>query len=98
MSCGLTHLAVTPLDVVKCNMQTNSAKYSSIGKGFGIVVAEEGIGGLVRGWLPTLIGYSAQVLLLFPSSIDDCPGELGKGKRERERQNWNKYTYMFELC
>ncbi|VAH71865.1 unnamed protein product [Triticum turgidum subsp. durum] len=23
-SCGLTHMAVTPLDLVKCNMQVNS--------------------------------------------------------------------------
>ena len=23
LSCGLTHLAVTPLDVAKCNMQVN---------------------------------------------------------------------------
>lgn len=60
MSCGLTHYAVTPLDVVKCNMQTNPGKYKSIGQGFKIVVAEQGVRGLFKGWLPTLIGYSAQ--------------------------------------
>ncbi len=27
LSCGLTHLAVTPLDVAKCNMQVDPAKY-----------------------------------------------------------------------
>lgn len=59
-SCGLTHLAVTPLDVVKCNMQTDSSKYKSIGQSFKLVVQEQGVKGLFRGWLPTLLGYSAQ--------------------------------------
>jgi solute carrier family 25 phosphate transporter 3 len=60
LSCGLTHLAVTPLDVVKCNMQTDPSKYPSIASGFGITVKEQGLSGLVRGWAPTLIGYSFQ--------------------------------------
>ena len=29
-SCGLTHMGVTPLDVVKCNMQIDPKKYSGI--------------------------------------------------------------------
>lgn len=60
LSCGLTHWMVTPLDVVKCNMQTDPVKYPGIVSGFGTVVRTEGYGGLFRGWLPTLIGYSAQ--------------------------------------
>ncbi len=32
-SCGLTHMGVTPLDVVKCNMQTDPKKYSGIATG-----------------------------------------------------------------
>ncbi len=60
LSCGLTHTAVTPLDVVKCNMQIDPTKYKSIGSGFSITVKESGFGGLVRGWFPTLIGYSIQ--------------------------------------
>ncbi|CAL8471880.1 g11422 [Coccomyxa elongata] len=60
LSCGLTHTAVTPLDVVKCNMQIDPTKYKSIGSGFSITVKESGFGGLVRGWFPTLIGYSVQ--------------------------------------
>ena len=54
------HTAVTPLDVVKCNMQIDPTKYKSIGTGFAITVREAGVGGLVRGWLPTLVGYSVQ--------------------------------------
>ncbi|KAF0902619.1 hypothetical protein E2562_018109 [Oryza meyeriana var. granulata] len=59
-SCGLTHMAVTPLDLVKCNMQIDPAKYKSITSGFGILVKEQGVRGFFRGWVPTLLGYSAQ--------------------------------------
>ena len=33
LSCGLTHTAVVPLDLVKCRMQVDAAKYPSLGKG-----------------------------------------------------------------
>ncbi|CAA6660019.1 unnamed protein product [Spirodela intermedia] len=60
-SCGLTHMAVTPLDLVKCNMQVDrSYKYKSITSGFGVLLKEQGAGGFFRSWVPTLLGYSAQ--------------------------------------
>ncbi|CAD6249356.1 unnamed protein product [Miscanthus lutarioriparius] len=59
-SCGLTHTAVTPLDLVKCNMQIDPAKYKSISSGFGVLLKEQGARGFFRGWVPTLLGYSAQ--------------------------------------
>ncbi|RZR85494.1 hypothetical protein BHM03_00012489, partial [Ensete ventricosum] len=91
-SCGLTHMAVTPLDLVKCNMQVrfisfvqtldldvrwatpgfswnccsyfprsiDPAKYKSISSGFGLLLKEQGVRGFFRGWVPTLLGYSAQ--------------------------------------
>ncbi|XP_062184394.1 mitochondrial phosphate carrier protein 3, mitochondrial-like [Phragmites australis] len=59
-SCGLTHMAVTPLDLVKCNMQIDPAKYKSISSGFGVLLKEQGARGFFRGWVPTLLGYSAQ--------------------------------------
>ena len=34
LSCGITHTMVTPLDMVKCRIQTNPAKYKSIVNGF----------------------------------------------------------------
>ncbi|CAG9465605.1 unnamed protein product [Pedinophyceae sp. YPF-701] len=64
-ACGFTHMAVTPLDVVKCNMQIDPKKYSSIGSGFGTVIKEQGAAGLLRGWVPTLLGYSAQGAFKF---------------------------------
>ena len=57
---GPTHTSVTPLDVVKCNMQIDSKRYSSIGTGFKITLAEGGVSNLFRGWAPTFIGYSIQ--------------------------------------
>lgn len=60
LSCGLTHMGVTPLDVVKCNMQIDPKKYPSITAGFSTIVKTEGTAGLFRGWVPTLLGYSAQ--------------------------------------
>ncbi|KAJ0052532.1 hypothetical protein Pint_02536 [Pistacia integerrima] len=60
LSCGLTHMAVTPLDLVKCNMQIDPAKYKSISSGFGVLLKEQGVRGFFRGWVPTLIGYSGQ--------------------------------------
>jgi len=65
LSCGLTHTAVVPLDLVKCRMQTNGDKYKSIGTGFKVTIAEEGARGLAKGWAPTLIGYSVQGLGKF---------------------------------
>ncbi|XP_022857301.1 mitochondrial phosphate carrier protein 3, mitochondrial-like [Olea europaea var. sylvestris] len=60
LSCGLTHTALTPLDLVKCNMQIDPSKYKSISSGFGILLREQGVKGFFKGWVPTLIGYSAQ--------------------------------------
>ncbi|KAE8697331.1 Phosphate carrier protein [Hibiscus syriacus] len=60
LSCGLTHTAVTPLDLVKCNMQIDPAKYKSISFGFGVLLREQGVKGLSKGWVPTLLGYSAR--------------------------------------
>jgi len=65
ISCGVTHTAVVPLDLVKCRLQVDSAKYKSIFNGFKVTVAEEGTRGLAKGWAPTFIGYSMQGLCKF---------------------------------
>jgi len=65
LSCGLTHTAVTPLDLVKCRIQVNKEKYKSIGNGFKVTVAEGGARGLVLGWAPTAIGYTMQGICKF---------------------------------
>lgn len=63
LSCGTTHTFVVPLDLVKCRLQVNQAKYKNVFTGFKITVAEEGARGLAKGWAPTFFGYSAQVRL-----------------------------------
>jgi len=65
LSCGGTHLIVTPLDVAKCNMQVNPAKYKGLVGSIKTIMAEEGSGALMKGWLPTLLGYSAQGAFKF---------------------------------
>lgn len=66
MSCGLTHTAVTPLDLVKCNMQANPAEFNKgLGGGLSKIYAARGFGGLMTGWGPTLAGYSVQGALKF---------------------------------
>merc|ERR1712037_787777 len=73
LSCGLTHTAVVPLDLVKCRMQVDAAKYPSLGKGMKVTVAEGGVKALARGWAPTLIGYSMQ-----ESFKNVCGGLMGE--------------------
>uniref|UniRef100_A0A8C9UKB9 Solute carrier family 25 member 3 n=1 Tax=Spermophilus dauricus TaxID=99837 RepID=A0A8C9UKB9_SPEDA len=65
LSCGLTHMAIVPLDLVKCRMQVDPDKYKGIFSGFGVTVREEGMRGLARGWAPTFIGYSLQGFFKF---------------------------------
>merc|ERR1712107_245451 len=65
LSCGLTHTAVTPLDLVKCRLQVNKEKYKSLGNGFKLTVKESGASGLFLGWAPTAIGYSMQGICKF---------------------------------
>ena len=40
--------------------QIDPAKYKSISSGFGVLLKEQGAKGLFKGWVPTLLGYSAQ--------------------------------------
>nr|PVC49548.1 mitochondrial phosphate carrier protein [Theileria orientalis] len=65
LSCGLTHTLVTPLDVTKCKMQTNPQVYKSLISGLGVIMKQEGLPGIVKGWKPTLLGYSMQGLGKF---------------------------------
>merc|ERR1711878_215030 len=65
LSCGITHTAVTPLDLVKCRLQVNKEKYKTLGNGFKLTVQEGGAAGLFLGWAPTAIGYTAQGICKF---------------------------------
>jgi len=73
LSCGLTHTAMTPLDLVKCNAQANPNEFKGPISGAKAIyngkVAhlghQPGLAGLVKGWAPTLWGYSLQGLFKF---------------------------------
>jgi len=60
MACGLTHAAVTPLDLVKVRRQVDSKLYKGNFQGWGLIFRSEGIRGIFTGWGPTFLGYSAQ--------------------------------------
>ncbi|XP_004290075.1 PREDICTED: mitochondrial phosphate carrier protein 1, mitochondrial [Fragaria vesca subsp. vesca] len=60
LSAGATHLAITPLDVLKVNMQVNPIKYNRMGSGFSILWREQGPYSLWRGWSGKLFGYGIQ--------------------------------------
>jgi len=48
------------LTTVNSYFQIDPAKYKSISFGFGVLLKEQGVRGFFRGWVPTLLGYSAQ--------------------------------------
>jgi len=73
LSCGITHTAVTPLDLVKCNAQANPKDFTGTFQGFRKIFSggaaalghKSGFAGLVKGWGPTAWGYSIQGLCKF---------------------------------
>jgi len=65
LSCGITHTAVVPLDLVKCRIQVDPGKYGGIVNGFRVTLREAGIRELGKGWAPTFFGYSMQGLGKF---------------------------------
>jgi len=65
LSCGITHTAIVPLDLVKCRIQVDPAKYKNVLNGFKVTLKEDGARGLAKGWAPTFFGYSAQGLCKF---------------------------------
>ena len=57
---GITHTAVTPLDLVKCRRQVDSKMYTGNFQAWGKIARAEGFRGIYTGWSPTFFGYSAQ--------------------------------------
>ncbi|KAK2781139.1 hypothetical protein FQN52_001786 [Onygenales sp. PD_12] len=60
LACGLTHTAVTPLDLVKCRRQVDPKMYKGNFEAWGKIGRAEGVRGVFTGWSPTFFGYSAQ--------------------------------------
>ena len=54
---SMVHLVLTPLDVVKTNLQTNPKKYPDPVSAFNTLLEENGVYGLYAGWVPTFLGF-----------------------------------------
>lgn len=68
ISCGSTHSIMTPIDLVKCNMQAYPDKYLSMGDGLFRIYEHSGFStdnGLYVGAFPTFIGYALQGTFKF---------------------------------
>lgn len=65
LACGVTHAGITPLDVTKCNMQVDPAKFKGLGSGLRTLIAEEGSRGIWKGFGPTFVGYSLQGMFKY---------------------------------
>jgi solute carrier family 25 (mitochondrial phosphate transporter), member 3 len=81
MACGLTHWAVTPLDLVKCRRQVDSKLYKGNFDGWRKIIAADGYRGIYTGGGPTFLGYSVQGALkyggyeFFKKFYSDLAGE-----------------------
>jgi len=86
MACGLTHTAVTPLDLVKCRRQVDSKMYNGNFEAWGKIGRAEGLRGIYTGWGPTFWGYSAQGAFkyggyeFFKKTYADLAGEQNAHK------------------
>jgi solute carrier family 25 phosphate transporter 3 len=88
--CGLTHGALTPVDVVKTRIQLDPVKYNQgfIG-GFRQVIAGEGAGALLTGLGPTAQGYFIQGWFKFGGvEIFKTKFAMGMG----EQKAWENRT------
>ena len=65
------HLILTPIDVVKTNIQTNPKKYPDPLTTFRKVIEEGGATGLFAGWIPTFVGFFIQGGVAY-TTIEFC--------------------------
>ncbi|XP_044530737.1 phosphate carrier protein, mitochondrial-like [Gracilinanus agilis] len=65
MSTSLTHASVLPLELIKCRLQVAPTEYTGLVSGFSLVPFQEGMRGMMRGWAPTLVGFSMQGFVKF---------------------------------
>ncbi|KAF3985732.1 hypothetical protein FT663_04842 [Candidozyma haemuli var. vulneris] len=66
MGCGITHGAMTPIDVVKTRIQLEPTVYNKgMISSFRQVISKEGASALLTGLGPTVLGYSLQGAFKF---------------------------------
>jgi solute carrier family 25 phosphate transporter 3 len=62
LASGASHFLLTPVDVIKCNLQMRPLSTSTVS---GVVASTSSLSSLWRGWSPTLLGYSLHGAVKF---------------------------------
>jgi len=103
ISCGLTHALMTPLDLVKCNAQVNKEVFPSAFAGIRNIYMGSaatkalgfgsGFSGLLKGWAPTLVGYSVQGACKF-GFYELFKHEYAKPFGEEKAHTYRDLIYM----
>lgn len=65
ITLGITHGMITPIDLIKCRMQTGGYKYPTLFNGINEIIKGNGITGIYKGIIPTILGYSIYGFLKF---------------------------------
>lgn len=65
LCASLTHWVTVPLDVVKTRSQVNPGEFASLNEGIRKIYAAEGLSGIMRGQVPTCVGFLLQGSLKF---------------------------------
>ena len=83
MCCSVTHSGTTPIDVVKTQMQLESAKYTSFISADKNIISAEGSGALSTGVMPTSQGYFVQGWFKF-GGVEICKTRFAMGMSEQD--------------
>lgn len=65
LCASLTHYITVPLDVVKTRQQVNPGEFTSLSEGISKIFQAEGLPGIMRGAIPTTMGFLAQGSLKY---------------------------------
>lgn len=87
---------LTPLDAMKCNLQVNPHKYPSFVGGLQQIFRQEGIRGLYKGFLPTVLSYSTQTgtkYMLYEWNKDQLTRWVG-GEESSVALQYRSLIYM----
>jgi solute carrier family 25 phosphate transporter 3 len=92
--CGITHGALTPVDVVKTRIQLDPKTYSGgMVSAFRTIVKTEGAGALATGFGPTLVGYFVQGWFKF-GGVEFFKVQSAKALGEREAYKYRSAIYL----
>ncbi|PNT65112.1 hypothetical protein BRADI_4g37420v3 [Brachypodium distachyon] len=97
LAAGTTHLAITPLDVLKVNMQTQPMFAKGLVDGFPRVYAAEGLSGFYRGLLP-LWGRNLPFSMLMFSTFEHTVGFLYQKVIQKKKEDCSTAQQLGATC